>query len=172
MELKIKELKNQVEIKEGDTLLGLDIPYSQIPNGIFDQGLVTYQLAVYLYLCRCGNQGAIIFPSYATIAQKCGMSRRKAIYTIKSLVDAGWLTCKKRKKADEEGKNYPNLYTLISPTSAPPSAPHAPPSAPRAPYKEPLINNKQVYKRDNFLNKDTSNPEKFKNQIFTDLIQR
>jgi hypothetical protein len=128
----------------------MSIPYFQVPNDIFDldikvrdnnliRELRTSEKLVYIYLCRCGNQGSDAFPSYNTIADKCGISRRKAIDAIKLLYDNGLLL--KANRTKDNGDNSSNIYEVILPSATiapPPSATIAPPSATIAPYKEPL----------------------------------
>ncbi len=130
------------------------------PNEIFDNPIAdVYEKLVYLYLCRCANNSAAAFPSYQTIADKCSMSRRKAVNVIDSLI-AKKLLSKTIRRGDE--KNQSNLYKVL-PASAQhalplvhtvhhPSAQHAPPlvhnmhhpSAHGAPYKELSINNQFI----------------------------
>lgn len=122
------------------------------PNEIFDHEKTdVYEKLVYLYLCRCANNSTSAFPSYQTIAEKCSMSRRKAVNVIDSLVEKKLLS-KTVRRGDE--KNQSNLYKVLSASAhhAPPSAQHAPPlvhdmhhpSAHGAPYKELFINNQFI----------------------------
>lgn len=126
------------------------------PNEIFENEIAdVYEKLVYLYLCRCANNSASAFPSYQTIADKCSMSRRKAVNVIDSLITKKLLS--KTVRAGDE-KNQSNLYKVLSASAhhAPPSAQGAPPSAQgapplvhdmhhpsaqRAPYKELSIKN-------------------------------
>ena len=84
-----------------------DIPYFQAPNDIFETDLTNNQKLIYLYLCRCTNNGKTAFPSYQTIANKCGMSKRNAIYCVKVLIERSFIVKQYRVK---EGKNNSNLY--------------------------------------------------------------
>ncbi|WP_322925357.1 helix-turn-helix domain-containing protein [Paenibacillus campi] len=130
------------------------------PNEIFDNPIADlYEKMVYLYLCRCANNSAAAFPSYQTIADKCSMSRRKAVNVVDSLIAKNLLS-KTIRRGDE--KNQSNLYKVLpaSAQHAPPlvhtvhhpSAQHAPAvvhdmhqgSAQRAPYKELSINNQFI----------------------------
>lgn len=124
-------------MKNGATVR-MSVPYFQVPNSIFDVGLNNYQLVVYMYLCRCGNHGGTAFPSYKTIAEKCGISKRKAIDTVKELEVIGLLTKTTRPKDNND--NLSNIYEVNTPSAphALGSAQHAPASAPDAPYKEQL----------------------------------
>lgn len=125
------------------------VPYFQSPNDVFEIGLNKHELLVYLYLCRCGNHGGKAFPSYNTMAEKCNISRRTAIYAVNSLVERGLLH--KEKRSDSGGKeNYSNIYTVETNVRgneipAPPGEITTPPSAGHSPYKEP-DNKKQVIK--------------------------
>lgn len=83
------------------------------PNDIFEIGLNTYQLSVYLYLTRCSNNSATAFPSFKTIAIKCGMSERKAKSVIKELVELRLL--KKENRKNNNGGNTSNVYVPIEP---------------------------------------------------------
>ena len=116
-----------------------EVPYFQVPNSIFDLDLpLTLQdKIIYIFLSRCSNQGAQAFPSYNTMAKKCGMSKRMAQYSISHLEACGLLEKEVRPKKNKE--NFTNIYILNDPSaySAPPgahsaslpSAPGAPPSA-------------------------------------------
>lgn len=84
--------------------------FFQAPNEIFESGLNMYQKMVLTYLYRAGNNDAPIFPSYATIAEKCGMSRAKAVNTVKELKALGILTVTRR--IEDERRNVSNLYNI------------------------------------------------------------
>lgn len=119
------------------------------PNEIFDNEAVSvHEKLTYLYLCRCANNSTAAFPSYATIAAKCSISRRKAIECVEQLVDKKLLL--KTVRRGEE-KNLSNLYKILR-TGASPAlggAQHAlgvvqdmhQGGAHGAPYKELIINN-------------------------------
>lgn len=89
----------------------MEVPYFQVPNKIFEVGLTNYELVTYMYLARCGNHGSTAFPSYNTIANKCGMSRRKAIDTVKSLIEKK-LLYKQYRYNEVAGENYSNIYVV------------------------------------------------------------
>ena len=67
-----------------------------------------------------GNDGNC-WPSYATIAERCGISRRSAVSAVQALVDAGLVAVTERRR---EGTNErtSNLYLILGC-----SAPAAPP---------------------------------------------
>lgn len=120
----------------------MEVPYFQIPNDIFEIGLDKYELLVYMYLARCGNQGQAAFPSYNKIAEKTGVSRRKAIDCVKSLEDKQ-LLIKEKRYNHERQENYTNVYRVEHKIENRGSAHHALGGAPdalgsacHAPYKE------------------------------------
>ncbi len=89
----------------------MDVPYFQVPNTVFEVGLNKHELLVYFYLARCGNQGATAFPSYNTIAKKCGISRSTAIKTVKSLEFKQVISKEIRYNAGCN-QNYSNMYIV------------------------------------------------------------
>lgn len=124
----------------------MEVPFFQTPNAIYLQGLNIYEISVYIYLCRCGNNGSDAFPSYNDIAKKCGMSRRKAIDTINDLIKKKLVLKYERDKSSnlyEVVTNLPSAqYSPPSAQDAPPNgAPDAPSSAQDAPKKEPIKKN-------------------------------
>jgi len=72
-----------------------------------------YGKLVYLYLCRRANADGKSIPSYQTIADDCGLSRRTAIRAIKELETIGLLVITKRKR--ENNSNTSNLYLIFPP---------------------------------------------------------
>ena len=89
----------------------MEVPYFQVPNDIFEIDLDKHELLVYMYLARCGNQGSTSFPSYNKIAEKTGMSRRKAIDSVKSLEEKNLLVKEKRYNYERQ-ENYSNIYRV------------------------------------------------------------
>lgn len=87
-----------------------------VPNNVFDIGLTPPQLAIYLYLTRCGNNANGAFPSLRTIQKKCSISRPTVTKTIDELENMGLL--KKQKRWGEKG-NESNVYTVIEPHIVP-----------------------------------------------------
>jgi hypothetical protein len=57
-----------------------------IPEKLFDIGLNVYQGAICAYLFYCLNMESTGFPSYNLMAERCGMSKAKAISTVKELI--------------------------------------------------------------------------------------
>ena len=106
----------------------MNVPYFQVPNSIFDLEIIVSAVEdvhgrkkmkinremraseklVYIYLCRCANQGSRAFPSYADIAKKCGISKRTAIRAIEVLRENGFL-----KKFPRQLQS--NVYELTEP---------------------------------------------------------
>lgn len=86
------------------------VPFFQVPNDIFEIGLDTYEMSVYFYLARLSNNGSTAFPSYKTIGEKSGMSRRKAINVVKALEEKGLLV--KATRTSKESLNTSNIYEI------------------------------------------------------------
>lgn len=84
-------------------------------HAVFDQWgwiLGAHRLAI--YLCVVSHAGYTTregFPSYATVASKCGMSRRKAIDCISDLTFLGFL--EKESRETEKGDPDSNNYSLL-----------------------------------------------------------
>ena len=74
-----------------------------------------YAYAVYTALVRHANTAQTCFPSYATIAKKLGISRRKVIQEIEKLKSAGLIKASPRQKTGKKGTDSQdsNLYTLL-----------------------------------------------------------
>ena len=104
----VAQNNGKCKINKGDRLT-MNVPFFQVPNSIFDDDhdLKVWEIAVYCYLARCGNQGNSAFPSLDTIGRKCGMSRRKAADSINKLIDKGYL---KRTTKKGIGCEYTILY--------------------------------------------------------------
>jgi predicted transcriptional regulator len=95
----------------------MEVPYFQSPNAIFEvEGLTTYELATYLYLCRCGNQGSKIFPSYADIAHKINASERTAQRAIQGLFTKELIIKQNTYKKTVNGKfkQSSNIYEIYT----------------------------------------------------------
>lgn len=156
----------------------MDIPYFQAPNSIFDAGLSALEIAVYMYLCRCGNHGGQAFPSYQTIANKCGISRASAIRTVKSLYEKHLLSKKTRPKGNKD--NDTNIYYVLPPsvteipgsvTGTPaPSITQTPPSVRETPRKRTTDKEIDSYKETQKKEGD-ENPPSFFND-FTGIWNR
>jgi predicted transcriptional regulator len=89
-----------------------DVPFFQAPNSIFEcEDLNIYEKIVYIYLCRCGNN-AKAFPSYNTIAKKCGIGRTKAVESVSSLIKKNYIT-KTTRTNPGTSQNFSNIYEVI-----------------------------------------------------------
>lgn len=100
-----------------DNRLKMEVPYFQSPNSIFEvEGLTTYELATYLYLCRCGNQGSKIFPSYADIAYKINASAKTAQRAIQGLIDKKLIIKHNAYKKSKHGNlsKASNIYEICT----------------------------------------------------------
>lgn len=122
----------QAELPSTKDTIKVDIPYFQAPNILFDQPIARNknELLILLYLTRCGNRGAIAFPSYKTIGHKCQISRETAIRAVRTLVESKVLI-----KHSTPYKT--NTYTINLPSGVT----MTPPSVTMTPYKEPSIKN-------------------------------
>lgn len=102
------------------------VPYFQVPNGIFDfdlnisdpktnlpRKLSPTEKLTYIYLCRCSNNGSTAFPSYNTIADKCGISRKTAMVAVKTLTDNNLISKQIRSKDYKHSET--NIYSINPP---------------------------------------------------------
>lgn len=90
-----------------------------------------YGMAVYMVLAmHADNKTGETWPSYQTIAEKTGISRRKVISTIDHLLELGVIG--KEARIKDTGDATSNKYTIADMPKGG-GAPHAPPSAPHAP---------------------------------------
>ena len=112
-----KHLENMKKIVNGEKWEDssiMAVPYHQVPNSIFDDceniNITTNSLAVYIYLCRCSNQGSEAYPSYRDIAKKCRMTRPTAVKAVNELEAEGLVTVTRRRKTNKD--NYSNIYTV------------------------------------------------------------
>jgi len=85
-----------------------EVPYFQSPNSAVDEegNMTTFELVVYLILCRYGNNGKAAFPSYNTIARKAAMSRASAARALSGLLKKGYIT-----KQNRRGSS--NVYRVL-----------------------------------------------------------
>lgn len=120
-------MKDVIEIDKGK--ISFEFPYFQCPNEIFDKKIKIYDYASYkersmdsqeklilIYLFRCCNNGKSAFPSYNVIADKCGCSRRKAMYAIDNLFKNDFIKKKNRgflpQNEGQINKNFSNSYII------------------------------------------------------------
>lgn len=108
--------------------------------GIYGPKIGVYGIAVYNVLAYYANKKDMAWPSYQTIADHLGMSRRKVITAIDSLVACGLV--KKDSRYTPSGDKTSNNYILVSihgegsKHGALGSAHNALPSAPHTPHSE------------------------------------
>ncbi len=64
--------------------------------------------SVYTLLIEMAGNDGNCWPSYATIAERCGISRRSAVSAVRALVDAGLVavTERRRKGTNERTSNF------------------------------------------------------------------
>lgn len=86
-----------------------EVPYFQTPNDIFECDLTSNEKIVFMYLCRCGNNGKKAFPSQQTIADKCSVSKSTAKRAVSILEWNGYIIKERRFK---EGYNKSNIYRI------------------------------------------------------------
>lgn len=71
---------------------------------------------VFVYICRCANNGKTAFPSYNTIADKCCISKDTARKCIEVLYNNSFILKKNRgHMPNNEGqvkKNFSNVYKI------------------------------------------------------------
>lgn len=86
-----------------------------IENDLVDRDdLDVFEKMVYIVLARHVNSSTgTCFPSYPTIAAKAGISERKAISTVKSLIKKS-LLLKEVRKETGKNSNATNIYTILS----------------------------------------------------------
>jgi len=95
--------------------LKMEVPYFQAPNAIFEVvGLTEHEIITYLYLCRCGNQGAKAFPSIADIAYKTNTSEATAKRAVNGLIQKELITKQNTYKQSKNGKisRSSNVYEV------------------------------------------------------------
>ncbi len=85
--------------------------FFQAPNAVFKLDMNKHEKLVYLYLCRCTNQGTPAFPGYGNIAKSCSMSRPIAVQAIKSLEEKGRISKTRRPKSNKGWES--NTYHVL-----------------------------------------------------------
>jgi len=93
------------------------------PDSIFDQPDIetTYELAIYLYLCRRADATGQSFPGVTAMARDCRMGRATAFRSLASLERKGLLT--REEKYDNHGARTTNIYTIYHPEQRATTAP-------------------------------------------------
>lgn len=172
-----------MDMPDEKSLISMEIPFFQVPNEIFDMNIEimvperkrekgsndivtvkrpmkTYEKLIYIYLCRCGNNKKQAFPSYKTIAEKCGIGRNTAIEGVANLIKNGLLGKRARIKEGTSEDNS-NQYFVFRPKEvlgSSPSVPPSPPSVPQGsppgvPPSPPGVPKKELYKK-NYIEKE------------------
>jgi len=71
-----------------------------------------YEKVIYMVICRHANiYNATAFPSYQTMANKAGCSRRKSIDSVQLLIDKGLIG--KQEVKNSKGENTSNTYEIL-----------------------------------------------------------
>ena len=84
--------------------------FTVIENSVLENtSLSTYEKLVYIVLCKFANKSKECYPSYKTIAELSGCSKRKAIDVIQSLADKGLIKIAERK---DKGMHCTNLFVI------------------------------------------------------------
>ena len=121
--------------------------FFQTDNDIYDntpEGMNHFEQCVYIYLCRCGNQGADAFPGYNTIARKCMIGRMTAIRAIRGLESKGFITIAKSQGCSNQYTLNPLTSTLEIPLPVPHRySPSTPQVLPPVPHGHPKKNHKK-----------------------------
>ncbi len=118
-------------------------PFTMIENKIIrNKDLTIYQKMVFITLCSYANENNTCFPSYQTIADVVGCSRRKVIDIIKELVNLKLII------KHTDGKTSSNEYEIVTgECDALPGEQHAPTDSAQAsppsasPASKQYINN-------------------------------
>jgi predicted transcriptional regulator len=102
-----------------DQIKKIEYKYFQVPNDIFELSLKPIEIAVYMYLVRCGNNSTA-FPSYSTIGKKVSISRDCAINTVKKLIEKKLVIKHERTKDIKKKKDQKivaihdsNIYEVV-----------------------------------------------------------
>ena len=129
-----------------------------VSAAIFELPLSAYAIAVYCYLSFCADRQGSCFPSIATIAERCGMSRTTAKKAKQELKDAGliraeeaYVPCANGRRRQSANRyrlmNVPQKTTYGRETTAPRSCDDYPSgretTAPRS-YGDREINNNRT----------------------------
>ena len=89
-----------------------DTGFTQMPNNILrSHTLKPLQKVVLSVICSYSNSSNIAFPSYQTIADDSGISRRKVIDIISELVMFGYI--KKTERRSNKGDHTANDYEVL-----------------------------------------------------------
>jgi len=142
----------------------MQVPYFQVPNDVFDLDLKSYEKMVYIYLCRCCNNGSDAFPSYQTIADKCGISKSSAMRAVKTLEENDLLykECRQKKDGSCNSNTYKVTYPSVTQT-LPPVSDRDYHSVTETPNKELSYKEPSSIKNNNdkgIVSSETNSPQK------------
>jgi hypothetical protein len=88
--------------------------FFRLENEIIDNNILRgLEYSVYVVLCRYANNNDGAFPSYETISNKAGISKRQAIRIVKILIEKQLLEKVTRKKKGKKN-NETNVYYILS----------------------------------------------------------
>jgi len=133
-------------ISEKSFIDGIETNYFQVSNSIFDlefiveatkrniekdyygkhkhkytshintRNLSNNEKLVFMYICRCANNGKSAFPSYSVIASRCSMSKETARLAIEVLYNNKFILKKNRgyitANEGQVTKNFSNVYKI------------------------------------------------------------
>jgi DNA-binding transcriptional MocR family regulator len=75
------------------------------------KSLHPYQQVIMAWLCKHANNDGYCFPSLATLAEECGMSKRSIIRHLEELEKMQYI--KKNQRHTNEGDNTSNMYQVV-----------------------------------------------------------
>jgi hypothetical protein len=126
--------------------MSMNVNLSAITSVFELADLDPYERVTLIYLRTLSAEHGAVFPSYETIALKCGMVRRTAINVIKRLVDAGLITKEHRYRiVAAERKQTSNSFNCVEPSPVSSNSPVEAdkPALSNSPYNSNSINTKQ-----------------------------
>lgn len=115
-------------------------PFFVVDNDIikkYGRQLGPYGIAVYAALAMHAGRDAIAWPSYQTIADEIGASRRQVMRSIGVMVELGIIA--KEQRSRDTGETTSNRYELKSVNGVSQSPPGAPQSLPSDSQSLPLV---------------------------------
>ncbi len=87
-----------------------------MPTAVFHLELCPGELAVYAYLRRCINRDYVCWPSYTTIGNAVGMSKKTVKRYVDSLMEKGLVTAEPTSRFTKDGLKFNgNLLYHICP---------------------------------------------------------
>lgn len=88
-------------------------PFAMVEKDVlFSPELTALEKLVYCVLCAFSdNNTRSCYPSYNTIAEKVGCSKKTAIQCVASLCEKGWM--QKMEQRTKKGGHRSNLYLLV-----------------------------------------------------------